>query len=194
VNRRPLVSAFSVFFCALATAGAVGCNLGGGSPTSAQSSDVSNVPFTPQPPCADAVLHGQSETPQCSASGVLVDVAEDDWCCPDGTTPTTQTVIDTTDTPCTPPGGIGGDGGTNDDDGGSTAMVACGKVGSGCDSTVCTGNARCTTKYGGCMCATLAQENCTIKGSACVDNGCTNLGGTCAVYTNGNDTGCVCGK
>jgi hypothetical protein len=67
----------------------------------------------------------------------------------DGTTPTTQTVIDTTDTPCTPPGGIGSDGGSNGNDG-STAVVACGQVGSGCDSTVCNGNgARCTTKYGG---------------------------------------------
>jgi hypothetical protein len=162
------------------------------SPSASASS--ADLPAAVQAPCDGAVLHDRNPYTVCSSGGNLVDMEDDMWCCPDGSTPTTHTVVDTTETPCGPAAPDDGGGASSADDGGSTDLTTCGKVGSGCDSTVCTGNAHCTTKYGGCMCATLVQQNCTVKGEACSDNGCTTLGGTCAVYTNGTDTGCVCGK
>jgi hypothetical protein len=145
-------------------------------------------PAAAQPPCDGAVLHDRSAYTTCGSDGYLAQMEQDSWCCPDGTKPITQTVVSATDTPCS--GGTiaaGGDAGTTD------GPPACGMKGSGCDKTVCKGNAQCTTKYGGCMCATNIQQNCTIVGNACKDNGCSAAkGAACQVYSNGTDTGCVC--
>jgi len=162
-----------------------GCFGAGSDPTSTTSSD---LPAAVKPPCDGAVLHDRNPYSTCSSGGNVTQMEDDTWCCPDGTKPTTHTVVEVTDTPCGGTIAAGGDGGTSD------AAPACGSKGSTCDSTVCTGNARCTTKYGGCVCATTVQQNCGATSSSCYDSGCANLGGTCAVYSNGNDTGCYCGK
>ncbi len=160
--------------------------------SSSSSPSTSDLPAGVTPPCQGAELHDRDAYATCSPDGHVTQMEDDLWCCPDGSMTTTHTVVAVTDTPCDDAGATVAQG--TDAGSASDAPPACGQVGSGCDSTVCTGNARCTTKYGGCICATLAQQNCTIAGSACKDNGCSTAGGTCTVYSNGTDTGCVCAK
>ncbi len=185
--HRIKVIVLSATFAAVGLAGCLG---------STSSSPNADLPAAVKPPCDSAELHTRHSYTTC-VNGLVNQMEEDLWCCPDQTTPTTQTLISATTEPCAT-----ADAGTSmpvDDSGTVSQGPKCGQVGSDCDSTVCGakvdgGSAgTCTTKYGTCECV-IPSGTCTIKGNACMNVSCDVLGGNCAVYSNGQDEGCVCLK
>jgi len=82
--------------------------------------DDSGAGLTPTPgvtlPCPDAVLHSRQTYTACS-NGLVTYMEEDNWCCPDGTTPTTDSAVGTTDTAC---GDAQADGGVSTGNGGGS--------------------------------------------------------------------------
>jgi hypothetical protein len=84
--------------------------------------------LTPTPgvtvPCEDAVLHSRQAYSQC-ASGLVTQMEEDSWCCPDGTTPTTTSTLNVTEVPCDEGAGSNGGGTVAAGDAGTDAPVSC---------------------------------------------------------------------
>jgi hypothetical protein len=137
-----------------------------------ESSDSTGGGLTPTPgvtvPCLDAVLHSRQPYTACVA-GLVTNMEQDNWCCPDGTMPTTDSSLGSTDVSC-------GDAGSPADGGEQVAPTASdagasngqgGSIGAGAGWSCCAPAASklaASLCPGGQCCLAITPLECTAGG------------------------------
>jgi hypothetical protein len=163
----------SIVLSALLTSTLIaGCNV--------ETSDGAGGGLTPTPgvtlPCSGAVLHSRQDYSACS-NGFVTNMEEDNWCCPDGTMPTTDSPVSSTDVACsgTESSASGGDqmAVTMSDAGASSGgTIAAGAALSCCAPA--TSNLAAAACPGGQCCLPLAAIQCVAAGgifqASCSEN------------------------